>query len=41
MSSLMRLFQFSYSPFAAKVRACLELKGVAFEPVEVPYLDRR
>ena len=37
----MRLFQFSYSPFAAKVRKCLELKGINFEPVEVPYLDRR
>jgi glutathione S-transferase len=36
-----RLFQFSYSPFAAKVRKCLELKGLAFEAVEVPYLDRR
>ncbi|HUK65931.1 MAG TPA: glutathione S-transferase family protein [Anaeromyxobacteraceae bacterium] len=37
----MRLFQFSYSPFAAKVRRCLELKGLAYEAVEVPYLDRR
>ena len=37
----MRLFQFSYSPFAAKVRRCLELKGLAHEVVEVPYLDRR
>ncbi|BDG03756.1 glutathione S-transferase family protein [Anaeromyxobacter oryzae] len=37
----MRLFQFSYSPFAAKVRKCLELKGLTFETVEVPYLDRR
>jgi len=37
----MRLFQFFYSPFAAKVRRCLELKGLAYEVVEVPYLDRR
>ena len=37
----MRLHQFPYSPFAAKVRKCLELKGVAFEVVNVPYLDRR
>lgn len=37
----MRLHQFSYSPFAAKVRKCLELKGLACELVEVPYLDRR
>jgi glutathione S-transferase len=37
----MRLFQFSYSPYAAKVRKCLELKGLAFEVVEVPYVDRR
>ncbi len=37
----MRLHQFSFSPFAAKVRKCLELKGLAFEAVEVPYLDRR
>jgi glutathione S-transferase len=37
----MRLYQFAYSPFAAKVRKCLELKQIAFETVEVPYLDRR
>jgi glutathione S-transferase len=37
----MRLHQFSFSPFAAKVRKCLELKGLAHELVEVPYLDRR
>jgi glutathione S-transferase len=37
----MKLFQFAYSPYAAKVRKCLELKGIAFELVEVPYLDRR
>jgi glutathione S-transferase len=37
----MRLHQFSYSPFAAKVSKCLELKGLACELVEVPYLDRR
>jgi glutathione S-transferase len=37
----MRLFQFAYSPYAAKVRKCLELKGLAHELVEVPYLDRQ
>ena len=37
----MQLFQFRYSPFAAKVRKCLELKRVLFDVVEVPYLDRR
>jgi glutathione S-transferase len=37
----MRLHQFPYSPFAAKVRKCLELKGLAFEIVNVPYVDRR
>ena len=25
----MKLFQFAYSPYAAKVRKCLELKGLA------------
>ncbi|HUS63961.1 MAG TPA: glutathione S-transferase N-terminal domain-containing protein, partial [Kofleriaceae bacterium] len=37
----MKLYQFAYSPFAAKVRKCLELKGIAYQTVEVPYLDRR
>jgi glutathione S-transferase len=37
----MKLYQFAYSPFAAKVRKCLELKGVDYTVVEVPYLDRR
>jgi glutathione S-transferase len=37
----MRLLGFSYSPFVAKVRKCLELKGLPFSYVEVPYLDRR
>jgi glutathione S-transferase len=36
-----RLHLFVHSPYAAKVRKCLELKGLAFEVVEVPYLDRR
>lgn len=36
-----RLHQFLHSPYAAKVRKCLELKGLAFETVEVPYMDRR
>lgn len=37
----MKLFQFAYSPYAAKVRKCLELKNLPVELVEVPYLDRR
>lgn len=37
----MRVFGFSYSPFFVKVVKCLELKGLAFQAVEVPYLDRR
>ena len=37
----MKLYQFAYSPFAAKVRKCLELKGIAYETVEVPWWRRR
>lgn len=37
----MKPFQFVYSPYAAKVRKYLELKGLPCEMVEVPYLDRR
>ena len=37
----MKLYQFAYSPFAAKCRKCLEWKRLEFEAVEVPYLDRR
>lgn len=37
----MKLYQFAYSPFAAKVRKCLELKGLAFAAIDVPFLDRR
>jgi glutathione S-transferase len=36
----MRLLQFSYSPFAAKVRFCLKAKQLACEVVEVPYTQR-
>lgn len=36
-----RLFQFWYSPYVEKVRAALAIKGIAFETVEVPYLDRK
>jgi glutathione S-transferase len=38
--STRKLFQFSYSPYAAKVRICLALKDLAYELVEVPYTDR-
>jgi glutathione S-transferase len=37
----MRLFGFSFSPYVTKVRRCLELKGLPYTYVEVPYLDRR
>lgn len=37
----MRLFQFSYSPYAAKVRMALRLKQLPHELVEVPYVDRK
>jgi glutathione S-transferase len=37
----MRLLQFSYSPFAAKVRVCLKLKRLPCELVEVPYTQRK
>ncbi|MFT3713461.1 MAG: glutathione S-transferase family protein [Archangium sp.] len=36
----MRLLQFTYSPFAAKLRTILKLKNLACELVDVPYLDR-
>lgn len=37
----MRLLQFSYSPFAAKVRVCLKLKSLECELVEIPYTQRQ
>ncbi len=37
----MKLFKFSYSPYARKVQAILDLMGVHYEAVEVPYGDRR
>lgn len=37
----MKLFEFVYSPFAAKVRKCLAWKGLEYEAVEVPMMDRR
>lgn len=36
----LRLYQFAYSPYASKVRLVLHLKGLAFDLVEVPYMDR-
>lgn len=36
-----RLYQFITSPFCAKVRKILEYKGVAFETVEVDYIERK
>jgi glutathione S-transferase len=37
----MRLFHFPWSTYSRKVQRCLELKGLAFELVHVPYMDRR
>lgn len=37
----MKLFKFSYSPYARKVQAILDLSGLAYDAVEVPYGDRR
>jgi glutathione S-transferase len=36
----LRLYQFAYSPYAAKVRLVLDLKGLAYDLIEVPYMDR-
>ena len=36
-----RLYQFATSPFCAKVRKILDYKGVAYELVEVDYLERK
>lgn len=36
----MRLLQFPYSPFAAKIRCCAKLAKVPLEVVDVPYTDR-
>ncbi|HEV3112699.1 MAG TPA: glutathione S-transferase family protein [Candidatus Binataceae bacterium] len=36
----LRLFQFYPSPLCAKIRKILEFKGLAYETVEVDYLDR-
>jgi glutathione S-transferase len=36
----MKLYQFAYSPYAAKVRKYLELQRRTYEIVEVPYMDR-
>lgn len=36
----MKLFKFAYSPYARKVQAALDLSGVRYEAVEVPYGDR-
>lgn len=35
-----RLYQFAYSPYAAKVRLVLDLKRLDYDLIEVPYLDR-
>ncbi len=36
----MKLLQFPYSPFAAKIRSCARLAKVPLEVVDVPYTDR-
>ena len=37
----MKLFQLPHSTYSRKVECCLKLKGLAFESIEIPYLDRR
>jgi glutathione S-transferase len=36
----MKLYQFAYSPYAAKVRKYLELQRRTYDVVEVPYMER-
>src|SRR5207249_2553819 len=36
----MRLFRFRYSPYARKVQMVLDLLGLTYELIEVPYSDR-
>lgn len=36
----MKLFKFSYSPYARKVQAVLDLSGLRYHAIEVPYGDR-
>lgn len=36
-----RLYQFATSPFCAKIRKILDYKGLAYETVEIDYIDRR
>jgi glutathione S-transferase len=38
---MMRLYKFATSPFCAKVRKILDFKGVAYEAVEVDYVERK
>jgi glutathione S-transferase len=38
---MMRLYQFTTSPFCAKVRKILDFKGVDYEAVEVDYVERK
>jgi glutathione S-transferase len=34
------LYQFAYSPYAAKVRLVLDLKRLPYDVIEVPYMER-
>jgi len=36
-----RLYQFRTSPYCAKVRKILDFKGIAYEVIEVDYLERK
>jgi glutathione S-transferase len=38
---MLRLYQFTTSPFCAKVRKILDYKGVDYEVVEVDYVERK
>src|SRR5262249_59747145 len=40
MSGTMKLFRFPYSPFAHKVQVVLDLAGMRYSVVDVPYCDR-
>jgi glutathione S-transferase len=38
---VIRLYQFSTSPFCAKIRKILEFKGLDYEAIEVDYVERK
>ena len=38
---MMRLYQFTTSPFCAKIRKILDFKGIDYEAIEVDYIERK